>query len=153
VKHTLKERYYIRYTDDFVIVHHDASHLAEIKNKIEAFLAERLKLSLHPDKVEIRKYSQGIDFLGYVTLPHARVLRTRTKRRIKRKLHKKLLNLQRANITEQSFLQTFGSYMGVLEHADTHELGEAIRQEIWEFMKGGEDGEANKKRGDRSGPL
>src|SRR5580700_8218905 len=126
IKQTLKEKYYIRYTDDFVIVHHDRNHLVELKDKIEKFLNETLLLQLHPDKVEIRKYSEGIDFLGYVSTPNARTLRTRTKRRILRKLDGKLQALKNESISEESFLQTFASYLGVMKHANTYRLEEKL---------------------------
>lgn len=66
----------------------------------------QLKLRLHPDKIMIRKYNQGIDFLGYVTLPHYRVLRTKTKRRMLEKINDK--NIQ--------------SYLGVLSHCCGYKL-------------------------------
>jgi RNA-directed DNA polymerase len=139
IKQTLREKYYIRYTDDFVIVHHDRNHLIELKYKLEQFLSEVLKLQLHPDKVEIRKYSQGIDFLGYVAMPNARELRTRTKRRIVRKLDGKLRALKNESISEESFLQTFASYLGVIKHANTHRFEERLKHKIWESIKNLED--------------
>jgi hypothetical protein len=132
IKQTLREKYYVRYTDDFVIVHHDQNHLVEVKAKIEQFLNEKLLLQLHPDKVEIRKYSEGIDFLGYVTMPHARVLRTRTRRRIVRKLRERLYVFKNESISEESFLQTFASYMGVTKHANARKLEERLKHAIWE---------------------
>jgi len=51
IKHRLKLRYYIRYADDFVIMHHDKNVLMEVLPKVQSFLDEQLKLSLHPDKV------------------------------------------------------------------------------------------------------
>ena len=50
VKHTLRAKRYIRYTDDFVIVQHDPALLANYKSAIEQFLADILKLALHPIK-------------------------------------------------------------------------------------------------------
>lgn len=63
-------------------------------------------MTLHPHKVEIRKLGQGIDFLGYVTLSHHRVLRTKTKRRMFKKVT----------------LENMPSYMGLLEHCDGYAL-------------------------------
>lgn len=137
VKHTLREKHYIRYTDDFVIVHCDRNHLLEAKEKVEKFLNEKLLLQLHPDKVEIRKYSEGIDFLGYVAMPHARVLRTRTKKRIVRKIGQKLQAFKNDSISEESFVQSFASYMGVMKHANAKGLEEKLKHEIWETTKGG----------------
>ncbi len=55
------------------------------------FLRERLYLTLHPNKIQIRKMTRGIDFLGYVVLPHRTVVRTKTKRRMLRRVNSKNL--------------------------------------------------------------
>ena len=86
VKHRLKAKHYFRYCDDFVIVHTDSKFLESATEQIRTFLREELQLELHPYKVQIRKVGQGIDFLGYVVLPHAILIRTSTKRRLLRKL-------------------------------------------------------------------
>ncbi len=118
VKHKLRCRHYLRYCDDFVILGNRVEDLQTLIEPINNFLTERLKLSLHPSKVEIRKLSQGIDFLGYVALPHYRVLRTKTKRR----MFKKLKN----NLSEQS-LQ---SYLGMLKHGNIHK----IKKEVFKII-------------------
>jgi hypothetical protein len=46
VKHQLKARQYLRYSDDFVLVHKDPAQLLAWREAIQAFLAERLRLSL-----------------------------------------------------------------------------------------------------------
>ena len=106
VKHKLKVKHYLRYTDDFMILHQNKNYLKELLPEIAEFLREKLKLNLHPNKVFIRKLSQGIDFLGYVVLPYHKILRTKTKKRIFKKVSDK--NLQ--------------SYLGVLKHCDGYKL-------------------------------
>jgi RNA-directed DNA polymerase len=135
IKHELKINYYIRYTDDFVIVHQNEKYLLKIKGQINNFLKTKLKLSFHPNKVQIRKYKQGIDFLGYVTLPKARVLRTKIKRRIFRKLKQRVQQFKNDEITEESLMQSFNSYLGVLSHADSYKLEQELRHKIWEWLK------------------
>src|SRR3989344_3939499 len=98
VKHALRERHYLRYSDDFLIVGSDLEHLKRLITPIADFLRRQLSLSLHPTKVTIRKVRQGVDFLGYVSLPHHVVLRTKTKRRM----------FERAN------LKNLFSYLGLL---------------------------------------
>ncbi|MDP3710282.1 MAG: reverse transcriptase/maturase family protein [bacterium] len=110
IKHGLKERYYIRYCDDFIILGYTVGHLMETVNKINNFLADNLKLTPHPDKIIIRKYCQGIDFLGYVVMPTHRVLRTRTKKRL----------LRRANNIN------IVSYLGVLKHCKGYLISKKI---------------------------
>src|SRR3989344_1587111 len=80
VKHVLRVQYYARYTDDFVIIADSQEYLLKLLPLLQAFLKKRLGLRIHPDKVFIRSYHQGIDFLGYGMLPHDIVLRTKTKK-------------------------------------------------------------------------
>lgn len=106
IKHKLKIKHYIRYTDDFVVLSINKDYSLNFIRPINDFLNNKLNLFLHPDKIIIRKYKQGIDFLGYVTLPHYRVLRTKTKKRMFRRINNK--NIQ--------------SYLGVLKHCCGHKL-------------------------------
>jgi retron-type reverse transcriptase len=81
LKHGLKEKHYIRYADDFVILSRDRTYLEALIPQIQAFLADHLRLELHPKKVSIGTFASGVDFLGWVHFPDHRVLRTSTKRR------------------------------------------------------------------------
>lgn len=134
IKHHLRIKYYIRYTDDFVIIHQDKYYLLNIKEKISDFLKTKLKLTLHPHKVHIRKYAQGIDYLGYVTLPKAQVLRTKMKHRIFKKLKLRIRQFKKSEISEESLIQSFNSYLGVLSHANTYELEQELRHKFWEWL-------------------
>lgn len=116
VKHKLKPKYYIRYCDDFVIVSKDRNYLESLISQIADFLKNELSLFLHPKKVEIRKLSQGIDFLGYVILPPYKVLRTKTKKRIFRKMK---------NGFSEEVKQ---SYLGMLLHCKGYKISNKIRQ-------------------------
>lgn len=130
VKYVLKERYYIRYCDDFVIVGLDQGHLADLVPKIKVFLRDRMRLDLHPRKVEIRKLSQGIDFLGYVALPHRRVIRTTTRQRIFYKIDKKAEELRRGLLDKRSLNRSVQSYLGVLKHCKGYELEKKMMEKM-----------------------
>lgn len=110
IKHRLIVKYYIRYADDFVIMHVNRSYLVNLIPKISEFLGEKLKLSLHPEKVFIRTFASGVDFLGWVHFPHHRVLRASTRRKMFRKLKK--------TYTQESL----NSYLGLLKHGNTYKL-------------------------------
>ncbi|MEK7140881.1 MAG: RNA-directed DNA polymerase, partial [Patescibacteria group bacterium] len=103
VKHKLKVKHYIRYADDFIILHEDKNHLNTNIRYIVCYLKENLKLDLHPNKVFIKTFASGVDFLGWAHFPKHRVLRTSTKRKMLRNINKD--NLQ--------------SYLGMLKHGDT----------------------------------
>ena len=127
VKHGLRQKYYLRYCDDFVILGENKERLVDLIGKINEFLESRLKLKLHSDKIIIRKYHQGIDFLGYVVLPHYRVLRIKTKRRILKKIEQKYQETQEGSISGESFNQSLQSYLGVLKHCAGYKMKNKIR--------------------------
>lgn len=134
IKHDLKIKNFVRYTDDFVIVASDPAFLQSLIPPIQSFLIERLQLALHPRKVTIRKYHQGIDFLGYVLLPHHRLLRAKTKRRMFRKLHERIKQHKAGKTTVESTEQSLHSYAGVLSHANAHRLSEDLQNQYWFWL-------------------
>ncbi len=110
MKNDLRTKYYIRYADDFVIMHESKEYLVDVLEKIKDFLREKLSLALHPHKVSIRTMGSGVDFLGWVHFFDHRVLRTTTKKRMYKKLE---ASLKEGVIT---------SYMGLLCHGNTYKL-------------------------------
>ncbi len=111
VKHNLKKKLYIRYCDDFILVAKTIEELRGFIYDTKEFLYDHLGLDLHKDKIIIRTYRQGVDFLGYVLLPHCRVLRTKTKKRM---LIKMIKNGQNQNSMQ--------SYLGLLSHGNTYKI-------------------------------
>ena len=105
IKMTLRAKHYIRYCDDFVILDNDREILFGYIAKIDEFLRNGLELELHPRKVSAGKFHQGIDFLGFICYPHFRILRTKTKQRMLRKLGEKF--------DKNAFI----SYLGLVSHA------------------------------------
>lgn len=114
MKRTLKVRHYIRYADDFVILHEHREYLVNLVPYISDFLRTQLKISLHPDKLFLSTLSSGVDFLGWVHFPDHRVLRTATKRR-----------MLRALIGEPK-PATIVSYHGMLSHGNAFKLRSRI---------------------------
>lgn len=108
--------------------------LEKLLEPIRLFLEENLNLKLHPDKIVIKKHSQGIDFLGLVALPHYRLLRTKTKRRAFKKLKTRVKEYKIGKTDEQALNQTLQSYLGVLTHANTHKLSRELLNQFWFWL-------------------
>ena len=134
VKQKLKVKHYARYTDDFVIISIDEKYLECLLGPFQKFIGDRLKLSLHPKKCAILDAGQGIDFLGYVILPHYRLLRSKTKRRIFRKLKYRVAQYREGVIDEHSLSQSLQSYLGALSHAHTYQLIQDLKNQYWYWI-------------------
>lgn len=110
IKHQLKIKCYLRYSDDFVLIANNIDFLKSLIPQIDKFLDSKLKLKLHPNKIIIKKLRQGIDFLGYVVLPRYTVLRAKTRRRMLKRVNKNNLS----------------SYLGLIKHCRGYELKQEI---------------------------
>jgi len=115
MKHKLKAKYYIRYADDFVVLSFDKQRLASLLPLISDFLSEKLSLHLHGDKVSIKTFASGVDFLGWVHFSDHRVLRTVTKRRMCKNL-----------VLKQGNNKIIQSYLGLLRHGNAEGLTQQI---------------------------
>lgn len=118
VKRDLKIKYYIRYSDDFVFFSDNKTELKSLLPQIDKFLNEELRISLHPKKILIKSIYSGIDFLGWVHFPEYRILRTKTKRRM-------LKRLKRDKRTEVK-----SSYIGLMSQGDSYKLSKSILEDI-----------------------
>lgn len=86
-KYEVKAKYYLRYMDDFVIVHHNKAVLHDMRQRIEWFLASELKLKTnHKTQVYPINRDRPLDFLGYKIWPTHRKLRNDSIKRFKRKM-------------------------------------------------------------------
>ncbi len=86
VKHKLNAKHYIRYVDDFIILHKSKEQLESWFAEIAIFLKEKLKLELHPDKSKIINLSKGIDFVGFRNFYNYKLLRKRNITNMERKI-------------------------------------------------------------------
>ena len=114
VKHELRAEQYIRYADDFVIFSPNRAWLEVIVPEIGNFLANRLKLALHPKKVSLTTLASGVDFLGWIHFPDHRVLRTATKRRMMKRIALHPTN------------ETIASYRGMLSHGNARKIEKLV---------------------------
>jgi RNA-directed DNA polymerase len=133
VKHTLKAKRYLRYVDDFVLVHHDRAQLAAWQAQIEQFLGQQLKLSLKAD-IRLRPLRDGIDFLGYVVRPTHTLVRPRVVAHAREALaaweqqHVNRRGIRATPADLRRIQATAASYAGHLRHANSHRLQQALQR-------------------------
>lgn len=122
VKHELMVKFYVRYCDDFVLVEKSRDKLESYIPLLREFLDKKLFLTLHPKKIIFRKYTQGVDFLGYVLFPNHCVLRPQTAKRM-------LKNLKNPNF------KALPSYLGMLKHCNGYKLEKKILELVNSWKK------------------
>jgi RNA-directed DNA polymerase len=130
-KFDLREKYYFRYADDFIFLHQDKDYLEELREKICRFVENWLKLEVHPQKIVFRKFEQGIDFVGYVLLPHHIALRAKTKKRMFKKIGGKIKDYNKGAVGDFEFNQGLQSYLGMLKHCDGEKIKSFLENQIW----------------------
>ncbi len=118
VKHNLKAKYYLRYVDDFVILHNSREQLENWKEEINNFLIKNLKLELHPQKTKIISLSRGIDFVGFRNFYHFRLLRKSNVRSIKIKIK----NLLSGEFSNEKLLESFQGWCAYAKWANSYNL-------------------------------
>lgn len=126
VKHKLKAKYYIRYVDDFVILHKSKKQLQIFKREINKFLQNKLKIELHPDKSRIINLSRGVDFVGFRNFYFHRLLRKRNIKNMKRKLR----HFNEYKIDYSKFLEIFQGWKAYADWSNSYRLVNSLIREI-----------------------
>lgn len=116
IKEQLHIKYYVRYMDDFILIHHDKEYLKKCLNLINKKLS-CLKLSLNK-KTQIYNLKSGVNFLGYKFILKNKklviLLNNQTRKKIKRKLRKARKN----NIN--FYKKSLASYNGYFKVSTTN---------------------------------
>ncbi len=120
ITETLGFSNYVRYVDDFILIHNDKEKLKQSISVINKWLFLERKLSIHPKKIMIQPVRHGIDFVGYFIKPTHTLVRQNVVKRFKKKLYE-----QRNN--EDGFfpidsIPMIKSYLGHFSHANSYNL-------------------------------
>ena len=129
VKYELKAKYYIRYVDDFVILHNNKEILEEYKNKINNYL-KSLKLELHPGKSKIISLRNGIIFLGYRIFYHYKLLKKNNIRKFEREFNENLNLYKEGILTYNDLVNSMQGWFGYSIHANTYKLRKRIMKKL-----------------------
>ena len=125
IKHRLRCKGYVRYVDDFVLVHRDASQLAQWRDDISAFLGDALGLRLR-DGGRLDSVYRGVDFLGCIVRPRYRLVRNRVIQHLDERLYRAGRQLVRSSARgvaldlrkspREALRATLASYLGHARH-------------------------------------
>jgi len=127
VKHKIKAKYYIRYVDDFVILHNSREQLEIWEEQIDNFLKEKLKLELHPQKSRVIALSRGVDFVGFRNFYHHRLLRKRNVRNILNKVDE----YKKGKLTKKEICESFQGWNAYAKWANSLNLRRKVVKRIY----------------------
>ena len=130
VKHTLKVKYYLRYVDDFIILKNDPRTLEKYKLQIQAFLKEKLSLTLHPEKSKILYLKQGIPILGFRIFPHHKLLRRGNMQRRIKELKKQKELYKESFISYDEIYNSFQGWNVFARQANTFKIRSKLHQQF-----------------------
>lgn len=65
IVHTYRIKHYIRYMDDFILMHEDKEYLKSVRSKLEQELLDIYKLKLNKKKTILSDSKTGFSFCGY----------------------------------------------------------------------------------------
>jgi RNA-directed DNA polymerase len=122
VKQELRERFYLRYMDDFAVMGPDKAHLHRVRRRIEEFLRDRLRLQTNTKTQVFPVGPRALDFLGYRIWPTHRLLRKASVKRMRRAL--RFFAGQRDGFKRAR--PVVCSWIGHAMHADTYRLRRAV---------------------------
>jgi RNA-directed DNA polymerase len=135
VKHELKSKYYLRYVDDFVILHWSKKQLEEWKMRINNFLAGQLKLCLHPDKTKIIPLRQGVPLVGFRCFRHYRLLKKSNLRKMQQRMEKFRVGLAKGEVAREHILLSVAGWDGYAQMGNTYRLRQNVGNEVAEMLK------------------
>jgi len=127
VKYELKMKYYIRYMDDFIIIHESKIFLHEIKEKVVLFLIS-IRLTMHPKKANVSPVSLGIDFLGYRIFDNHRLVRKSTVKRFLKGVKIKLKDYDANVISFDKLLESFNSWVAYMDYGNSYNLQKSLNE-------------------------
>jgi len=121
--HWLKEdkglKYYIRYSDDGVVLHESKEELHDLLGEIREYLGT-LSLELNPKTQIFPVDKRGVDFLGYRSFRGYTLLRKSSAKRFKEKI--KLIEVGWEHLSPVFVISSVMSYMGWIKHCNGHNL-------------------------------
>ena len=110
VKHKIGARHYIRYVDDFLLLHESSQWLNAALADIDAFLPRILHARLNPTKTILQPVDRGVDFVGHVIKPW----HTSVRRRIVRQAASRIRTMSAREVYSAA-----NSYFGLFRQASS----------------------------------
>ena len=139
IKEQLKIKHYVRYMDDFILIHESKEYLNQCRIRIEEELARKF-LRLSGKKTKVFPVTQNIPFLGFSfrLTPTGKVVKKLTHGKIshqRQRLKKLVARFDCGLMTAEEVNASFECWEAHAEYGNCHNLIRAVEEyyyELWE---------------------
>lgn len=129
MKECRRERFYLRYMDDFIVVADDKAHLRDALADARWFIETQLKLKLNP-KTAIFPASHGVDFAGYRTFTAKVLPRKRNIKAAKIRFKDLSWRFRHGRASIKDAQQVVASFLGYCKHCKSSQSARAALRRL-----------------------
>lgn len=120
IKHTLKQRYYLRFADDFTILHKE--DLTKTKALISKRLWQDLLLTPHPQKTLLTTINKGMNLLGYKIFYFHKRIKNKNLQSFRDKLKRLRQEYGQGLINQEKLTQKIQGWVEYARYANSYNL-------------------------------
>jgi len=141
IKEKLRIKWYMRYMDDFILLHEDKEYLEYCYAEIEKFLA-RHHFKPHPKKTKIYNVKKGIKFLGFThhITEMEKVIRIVDPQNVKserKKLRRQVILVKNGLLTKKQVGDGYEAWKAHVKRGNSYKLllsMDEYYKELWEEL-------------------
>ena len=130
IKKEINVKCYIRYVDDFVILHHSKQKLENYKSTIQQFLQKNLRLEMHLNKCKIIPLNQGVNFLGFKVFYYHKTVLKRNLQKVSKRLGELMMEYKDKLRDAQEVMRVIEGWNGYAKHGNTYNLRRRITTQL-----------------------
>lgn len=146
IKEQLHARYYLRYMDDFLIIHESKEYLECCVTAVTAFLKD-LKFEINPKKTRVFPIRDGIEFLGFrfrltETGKVLMLIRSENVKAERKKLRRLVHKSKRGGLPKHKVDESYAAWRNHASKSDSFKLiqrTDAYYKHLWEEEDYGTD--------------
>ena len=140
IKETLRVKLYIRYMDDFILIHNDSEFLEDCKNKIRKELSD-MGFTFNEKKTKVFPMKKGILFLGfkYTITKTGKILMQLNPENVKRerkKLYRLVALVQSGDLTKAKVDDCYSAWRNHASNGNSYHLLESMDKYYNNLWKG-----------------
>ncbi len=135
LKEDKKTRYYFRYCDDIVVLHHNKNYLHQLRKEMHQYLSNELDLQIKENWQVFPVDKRGIDFVGYRHFRNYILLRKSTATNLKQKMNKISNKINNGGKLSYNEWCSINSYKGWIKWCNGHNLYEKYIKPLEPYCK------------------